>query len=234
MAKKKTKPVRKKSKASAPPDAATKRRAMRIYCKLEELYPDATCALTHSNPFQLLVATILSAQCTDKRVNMVTPALFKQYPDAAAMAKAKPGDLEELIKTTGFFRNKAKSIKGASQKIAGEFNDEVPHSMDELLTLPGVARKTANVVLGNAFNINVGIVVDTHIGRLSQRMGFTEHKDPKKIEQDLMRLFPQKSWTMLAHLLIFHGRAICSARKPQCEQCTLKKMCPQVGIETPP
>jgi len=210
--------------------AADKQRARRIYNQLHKLYPDAACALRHDNPFQLLVSTILSAQCTDVRVNMVTPALFGKYPDAAAMANAKISDLEELVHTTGFFRNKAKSLKGAAQAITDQHGGEVPDSMDELLKLPGVARKTANVVLGNAFGINVGVVVDTHVARLSQRLGMTEHKDPKKIEPDLMKLFAQDTWAMLSHLLIFHGRQVCNARKPKCDQCKLARVCPRVGV----
>lgn len=212
------------------PDAELKRRAGRIYRQLEKSYPDATCALTHDSPFELLVATILSAQCTDKRVNMVTPSLFKKYPNPRKMAAAKPESLEQLIRSTGFFRNKAKSIKGASQVIIDDFDGDVPNAMEKLLTLPGVARKTANVVLGNAFNINVGVVVDTHVSRLSQRLGLTSQKDAVKIERDLMALFAAPKWTMLAHLLIHHGRAICAARKPDCEVCALAKDCLKVGV----
>lgn len=211
--------------------AADRRRAQTIYEALAKLYPSAHCALTHRNPFELLVATILSAQCTDERVNMVTPELFKQYPTPQAMAKAKPDDLETLIRSTGFYRNKAKSIRGAALAITQEHAGEVPDTMDELLTLPGVARKTANVVLGNAFGKNEGMVVDTHIGRLSHRLGFTKQTDPKKIEQDLMALFPQDQWTMLAHLLIFHGRQVCKARKPMCSECALYDHCPRVGVK---
>jgi len=213
------------------PTASDKRRAKRLYDKLLGLYPDAECALTHRNPYELLIATILSAQCTDKRVNMVTPTLFKKYPTPMKMAGGEQDDVEELIRTTGFFRNKAKSLLGASRKIVDEFDGQVPNNMDDLLTLPGVARKTANVVLGNAFDINVGVVVDTHIGRLSRRLGFSGHNDPNKVERDLMALFPQKTWTMLAHLLIHHGRAVCSARKPRCSECELAKACPRIGVE---
>ena len=222
MSKKKNPPKPK----TEPPDPELKRRAGRIRRKLLKLYPDAQCALEHRDPFQLLAATILSAQCTDKRVNIVTPVLFKKYPTPQAMAQAKPADLERIIRTTGFFRNKSKSLKGASQSIVNDHNGSVPDTMDKLLTLPGVARKTANVVLGNAFGKNVGVVVDTHVGRLSQRMGLTKHKDPVKIERDLMPLFPRKSWALLAHLLIHHGRAICTARNPACETCPLAKDCP--------
>ncbi len=205
--------------------------AAEIYQRLLGLYPDAHCALNHRNAFELLAATILSAQCTDVRVNMVTPALFKKYPDARAMAAADPAELEALIHSTGFYRNKTKSLLGMSRLIAEKFDDQVPQTMDELLELPGVARKTANVVLGNAFNKNEGVVVDTHIQRLSRRMGLTKHDQPTKIEADLMKLFPRECWTMLAHLLIFHGRQVCAARKPACERCTLADLCPKVGVK---
>ena len=211
-------------------DQSVRARARRIYDRLLETYPDADCALTHDGPWQLLIATILSAQCTDVRVNMTTPDLFKAYPTPKALADAKPADVEKLIKSTGFYRNKAKSIQGASHAIAQEYGNKVPQSMEELLTLPGVARKTANVVLGNAFDINLGVVVDTHVARLSHRLEFTKHKDVKKIERDLMALFPQKKWTMLAHLLIHHGRALCKARGPICSQCPLNRTCNQVGV----
>jgi len=218
-------------KPTATPDPAQKRKAARLYKKLDELYPDAECALIHKNPFELLVATILSAQCTDVRVNIVTPPLFKAYPTPKKMAAAKITHLETLVKTTGFFRNKAKNIKGAAMAIEQEYGGRVPETMDELLTLPGVARKTANVVLGNAFNKNIGVVVDTHVGRLSVRLGWTQAKDPKKVERDLMALFPNKHWTQLSHLLIHHGRGPCKARSPKCDSCPLLKSCPQVGIE---
>jgi endonuclease-3 len=208
----------------------TKRRAGRIYRKLAKEYPDATCALEHRNPFELLIATILSAQCTDKRVNMVTPDLFKKYPTPFKMAEAKREDIEKLIQSTGFYRNKTKSIRGAAMGIVDDHDGDVPRTMDELLKLPGVARKTANVVLGNAFGINEGVVVDTHIRRLSNRMALTAQSDPKKIEQDLIPLFPRKNWTMLAHLLIWHGRAVCDARKPLCDDCCVAKNCPRIGV----
>lgn len=208
----------------------TKKRAGKLYRAMEKLYPEAHCALIHKNAFELLIATILSAQCTDKRVNIVTPPLFKKYPNAQSMANATPADLEKLVRSTGFFRNKAKSIKGASEAITHEHKGQVPDTMNELLKLPGVARKTANVVLGNAYGINEGVVVDTHVGRLSNRMGLTSQKDPKKIELDLIPLFPRKNWTLLSHLLIWHGREICSARKPLCDQCKLAKDCPQIGV----
>ena len=208
-----------------------KRRAQRIYRTLQKTYPDARTALHHRNAFELLVATILSAQCTDQRVNMVTPELFRQYPDAPALADAEPTDVERLVKTTGFYRNKTKSIQGAARTLVERHGGEVPDTMEELLELPGVARKTANVVLGNAFNKSVGVVVDTHVARLSKRLGFTEHTDPKKIERDLMALFPRKQWTALSHLLIFHGRSICKARGPECSRCPVNKDCPQVGVD---
>lgn len=220
---------RSKSRVQPPPDQ--RRRARRIYRTLQRLYPDAHCALIHRDAWELLVATVLSAQCTDKRVNLVTPALFEAYPTPAAMAEARLATLEKLVRTTGFFRNKAKSIKGAAVAVVDEFGGKVPDTMDELLTLPGVARKTANVVLGNAFGKNVGVVVDTHIGRLSRRLGFTTHDDPKKVELDLMPLFPRKDWTLLAHLLISHGRAVCAARNPRCAECQLRKDCPRVGVD---
>lgn len=223
-------PMEKKALSKTKVDPSLKRRAARVYTKLEELYPDAHCALDHKSPFQLLVATILSAQCTDVRVNIVTPALFKAYPTPGKMAEAKITHLEELVKTTGFFRNKAKNIKGASMTIVQDHGGKVPETMEELLKLPGVARKTANVVLGNAFGKNIGVVVDTHVGRLSVRLGWTKQKDPKKVELDLMGVFPQKNWTMLSHLLIHHGRGPCKARNPKCEDCALLKSCPQVGI----
>lgn len=221
----------KQSKSTSKPDPALKRRAANVYKKLEALYPDAHCALDHKDPFELLVATILSAQCTDVRVNRVTPALFKAYPTPERMAKAKMTHLEELIKTTGFFRNKAKSIKGAALAIVQDHGGDVPDEMEDLLKLPGVARKTANVVLGNAYDKNEGVVVDTHVGRLSVRLGWTKQKDPKKVELELMALFPQKNWCMLSHLLIHHGRGPCKARNPKCEACKLLRSCPQVGVE---
>lgn len=220
-----------KRNASSSPTASEKARARRIYKKLEDLYPQAKCALLHEDAWQLLVATILSAQCTDARVNMTTPALFERYPTVQDMAEAKLPDLEKLIKSTGFYRNKAKNIKASAIAIVEDHDGQVPDTMDELLELPGVARKTANVVLGNAFGKNIGVVVDTHVQRLSQRLGFTEHKDPKKIERDLMALFAQKTWTDLSHLLIHHGRAVCNARKPDCENCSLQRSCPQIGVK---
>ena len=195
-----------------------------------EVYPSAHCELDYKNPLQLLIATILSAQCTDKRVNMVTPALFKKYPKAIDYAKAAPRELENAIKSTGFFRNKTKSIRAATSTIARKFGGRVPETMDELRELPGVGRKTANVVLGNAFGKNEGIVVDTHVARLSQRLGLTKHKDPEKIERDLMKLVPREHWTNWSHCLIWHGRRRCFARKPDCSQCEILRLCPSGKI----
>jgi endonuclease-3 len=192
--------------------------------------PDAHCALDHRNAYQLLVATILSAQCTDKRVNMVTPGLFKHYPNAAALANAKPEELEEEIKSTGFFRNKTKSLLGMATALVEQHGGDVPDSMEELTTLPGVGRKTANVILGNAFNKNLGIVVDTHVTRLSNRLGLTRETDAVRIEEDLMPLFPTEQWTMVSHLLIEHGREICIARAPKCEVCRLNDICPSSRV----
>jgi endonuclease III len=205
-------------------------RARAIYQLLLKQYPDAHCALNHRNAFELLVATILSAQCTDVRVNMVTPELFAKYPDAPAFAAAPPGELEQAIRSTGFYRNKAKALGGAGRLLVEKFGGQVPGDMEALLQLPGVARKTANVVLGNAFGKNEGVVVDTHVSRLAQRLGLSRQTDPAKIERDLMALFPREDWTMLAHLLIFHGRQVCAARKPACERCPLGHICPKVGV----
>lgn len=207
-------------------------RARQISRRLGRLYPDAHCALQFENPLQLLIATILSAQCTDRRVNMVTPALFRQFPDAAAFAEAKPRELEKAIASTGFFRNKARNIIGCCQRIMAEHGGQIPRTLDELVQLPGVGRKTANVLLGNAFGVP-GITVDTHMGRLSRRMGLTVHTDPEKVERDLMRLIPRLEWTMFSHRMIFHGRQVCHARKPDCAGCTLAQVCPKIGVETP-
>jgi endonuclease-3 len=204
----------------------TPERAAEIYKRLAEHYPEAHCALDYKTPFQLLVATILSAQCTDKRVNMVTPALFKRYRTPAAMSEAKPEELEDMIKSTGFFRNKTKSLLAMSRAVAEQHGGRVPDTMEDLVELPGVGRKTANVVLGNAFDKNEGMVVDTHVGRVSARLGLTKETDPVKVEQDLMKLFPREQWTMLAHLFIEHGRQICDARRPKCEVCFLNDICP--------
>jgi len=191
-----------------------------------EIYPDAHTELNFRNPLELLIATILSAQCTDKRVNMVTPALFKKYRTAAEYANAPQAELENAIKSTGFFRNKTKSIRAATSTIAKKFGGKVPDSMEELRELPGVGRKTANVVLGNAFGKNEGIVVDTHVARLSQRLGLTKQKDPEKIERDLMKLVPREHWTDWSHWLIWHGRRRCYARKPDCSNCEIFRLCP--------
>ena len=193
---------------------------------LPQVYPSAHCELDFRNPLQLLIATILSAQCTDKRVNMVTPALFKKYPRARDYAAAPPAELEKAIKSTGFFRNKTKSIRGATAAIAEKFGGRVPDTMEQLRELPGVGRKTANVVLGNAFHKDEGIVVDTHVVRLSQRLGLTKQTDPEKIETDLMKLVPREHWTNWSHWLIWHGRRRCFARKPDCRRCELLQLCP--------
>lgn len=198
--------------------------------RLQEAYPNATCALNHNNAFELLVATILSAQCTDERVNKVTPVLFARFPTPLAMAEADAAELEELIRSTGFFRNKAKNIQGAARRIVAEYGGEVPRNMAELLTLPGVARKTANVVLGTAFGIADGVVVDTHVKRLANRLGLTGHDDPDKIEKDLMALVPREDWVEFAHALILHGRQVCDARKPRCAICTLSQLCPSAQL----
>lgn len=219
-------PSGKKAEAAAD----LKKRAGTIYKKLDKLYPMAKTALDHDNAYELLVATILSAQCTDERVNKTTPALFAKYPDPPTLAKSKQQDVEKIIHSCGFYRAKAKNIRGAAQKIVDDFGGKVPDTMDELLTLPGVARKTANCVLGNCFGKNEGVVVDTHVKRLSFRMGFTKHTDPVKIEKDLMAIFPQKNWTLLSHLLIYHGRRVCMARNPQCETCPINSLCPKLGV----
>ena len=201
------------------------RRVAKILAKLDEAYPNATCELKHENAFQLLVSTILSAQCTDVRVNQVTGTLYKKYPNAEAFAHANPKELEQEIRPTGFFRNKTKSVMGASKSILEKFGGQVPRTMEEILTLPGVARKTANVVLGTAFGITSGIVVDTHVLRLSHRLDLTRNEDPKKIEQDLMQVVPPEKWVLFSHQLIWHGRKVCQARKPRCAECNLESLC---------
>ncbi len=205
-------------------------RAAEVYDLLAEEYPDAHCELDFENPFQLAVATILSAQTTDVRVNMVTPELFRRFPDAKALAGARQEEVEEIVRTTGFYRNKAKNIIGFARGLLEEHDGVVPRTIESLSALPGVGRKTANVVLGNAFGINEGMVVDTHIKRLSTLLGFTKEKTPEKIEQDLMAIFPSERWTMLAHLLIWHGRRVCDARKPRCEACTISHLCPSSRV----
>ena len=204
--------------------------AREVFSRLRRAHPDAHCELDFKTPLQLVVATILSAQCTDKRVNMVTPLLFRMFPTAASLADAPPDKVEEIIKSTGFFRNKTKSLIGLGKALVERHGGEVPDSMDALVKLPGVGRKTANVVLGNAFSKNDGIVVDTHVARVSHRLGLTREKDPVKIEQDLMPLFPSDDWALLSHLLIFHGRRVCEARRPKCEICVLNDICPSSTV----
>jgi endonuclease-3 len=208
-----------------------KAQAARVIRRLKADYPDATCALENETPFELLVATILSAQCTDERVNMVTPELFRRWPTAEAMAGAPTGELEKVIQSTGFFRNKAKNIKAASQAIVDLHDGHVPQDMDQMVALPGVGRKTANVVLGTAFGMATGIVVDTHVTRLSRRLGLTSHTDAGKIEQDLLQVVPRNEWVNFAHRLIHHGRQICTARKPKCPLCSMNSFCPKIGVE---
>jgi endonuclease III len=207
-----------------------KARATEVFARLKRAYPDAHCELDHETPLQLLMATILSAQCTDKRVNMVTPSLFKRFPTAQALADARQEELEEMIKSTGFFRNKAKSLIGLGKALVERHGGAVPDSMETLVKLPGVGRKTANVILGNAFGKNEGVVVDTHVGRLSLRLGLTRETDPVKVERELMPLVPREDWTMLAHVLVFHGRRICYARTPKCEICVLSEICPSSTV----
>lgn len=209
---------------------ARKARALEVIARLKAEYPDARCSLDHADPYQLLVATILSAQCTDERVNQVTPALFGRYPSAEELAGAEPAELEALIHSTGFFRNKAKSLVGMATAVAEQHGGVVPASMDELTALPGVGRKTANVVLGNAFGRNEGVVVDTHVTRVSQRLGFTRAQDAVTIEQDLVKLLPREEWTLFSHLLIYHGRAVCKAPTPRCEVCVLADICPSSRV----
>lgn len=206
--------------------SAKKQRALEILVRLKRLYPVAPCTLNYETPVQLLVATILSAQCTDERVNQVTPALFRRFPDAAALAKADLEELENLVRSTGFYRSKAKNIQAACRLIVTEFGGMVPKRMEQLLQLPGVARKTANVVLAHAYGINVGVTVDTHVKRLSYRLGLTEHTDPIRIERDLMPLLPPEEWENWSIRLIYHGRAICKARNPACHACILAEVCP--------
>jgi endonuclease III len=210
--------------------SAKEQRAIEIMIRLKRLYPEAPCTLNYETPVQLLVATILSAQCTDERVNQVTPELFRRFPDAASLAKANPEELETLIRSTGFYRNKAKNIQGACRMIMAEFGGEVPKRMEELLKLPGVARKTANVVLAHAYDIHQGVTVDTHVKRLSNRLGLTEHTDPIRIERDLMRLLPQADWENWSIRLVYHGRAVCQARKPLCAACALADLCPSADL----
>ena len=209
--------------------ASKQQRSLEILIRLKQLYPDAGCTLNYETPVQLLVATILSAQCTDERVNRVTPELFRRFPDAGAIANIDLEVLENLVRSTGFYRNKAKNIQAACRMIVNEFGGEVPQQMEKLLKLPGVARKTANVVLANAYGINQGVTVDTHVKRLTKRLGLTEYTDPIRIERDLIRLLPQEDWENWSIRLIYHGRAICQARKPNCEACLLADLCPTSG-----
>ena len=222
---KKAVPKRKKKRG-----AELKAHALEVLSRLRKEYPDAHCELDFETPLQLLIATSLSAQCTDKRVNMVTPELFRSFPDAESLSTADPEKLEELVRSTGFFRNKTKSLLGMSAAVAQRHGGNIPSTMDELVKLPGVGRKTANVVLGNAFNLNEGVVVDTHVGRLSIRLGFTNETDPVKVEQVLMSLIPRDDWTLVSHLLIFHGRRVCIARVPRCESCVLADVCPSARV----
>lgn len=205
--------------------------AAEVMRRLHQEYPDAHCELDYENPLQLLIATILSAQCTDVRVNMVTQTLFQKYFSPEDYLKVPLEELEQDIHSTGFYRNKARNIRGACQKILDDFHGEVPQTMEELLTLPGVARKTGNVVLGNAFHKSCGVVVDTHIKRVSFRLGMTRETDPKKVEQDLMKLIPQEDWTFAGHVIIWHGRRVCFARKPDCGNCALNDICPKCGVK---
>jgi endonuclease III len=218
--------VKRRAKKLAP----VKQRAPVVFERLHEAYPDAHCALDFRNPYELLVATILSAQCTDKRVNLTTPALFARYPTPQTLAAAKPEELEQMIKSTGFFRSKTKSLIGMATAVSDRHGGAVPDTMEELVTLPGVGRKTANVILGNAYGRNDGVVVDTHVTRLSERLGFSRQTDAVKIEQDLVKLFPREHWTLLAHLLIEHGRQVCVARTPKCEQCVVNDLCPSSRV----
>ncbi len=212
------------------PSADSKVQARQVVGGLKRLYPQAVCALVHQNPFQLLVATILSAQCTDTRVNQVTPALFQRFPDPSSMAACEQGDLEELIRSTGFFRAKARNIKTMARHLCDEFDGEVPRDVETLTELAGVGRKTANVVLGTAFGIATGVVVDTHVKRLAWRLGLTTHKLPTQIERDLMAAVTRSEWVNLSHRLIHHGRQVCVASKPRCSQCGLEPICPRIGV----
>lgn len=209
-----------------------KERTRKIIRALKRAYPNAKCSLNHSSPFELLIATILSAQCTDERVNIVTADLFRKYRQPEDYLKVPPRELEKDIRTTGFFRNKTKSIQGTARALTEDYGGKVPQTMDELLELPGVARKTANVVLGNAFDIKAGVVVDTHVSRLSHRLGFSTEKTAEKIEQDLIGLVPRKDWVIFPHLMIYHGRKVCKARNPLCSECVIEKFCPSSFLKT--
>jgi endonuclease-3 len=226
------KPPKSRSAGKSAADVTDRKvQAARVIRRLKADYRDATCALENETPFELLVATILSAQCTDERVNMVTPELFRRWPTAEAMSVAPIRELEKVIQSTGFFRNKAKNIKAASQAIVDQHSGEVPQDIEQMVALPGVGRKTANVVLGTAFGMATGVVVDTHVTRLSRRLGLTRHTDAGKIEQDLMQIVPQAEWVNFAHRLIHHGRQICTARKPKCPLCSMNTFCPKIGVE---
>lgn len=214
--------------------SAKKQRALEILIRLKRLYPDAPCTLDYETPVQLMVATILSAQCTDARVNLVTPELFRRFPDAAALAGADVAELENLVRSTGFYRNKAKNIQAACQMIMTEFGGQVPRMMEDLLRLPGVARKTANVVSAHAYGVNLGVTVDTHVKRLTYRLGLTKNTDPVKIERDLMKLIPQPDWENWSIRIIYHGRAVCMARNPQCDRCELADLCPSANLSEKP
>jgi endonuclease-3 len=213
--------------------SARSSRAKTLVQRLREAYPDAHCSLDFASPFQLVIATILSAQCTDKRVNMVTPELFRRWPDAPALAGAKQRDLEAVIRSTGFFRAKAKSLLGCARALVDRHGGEVPHTIEELVRLPGVGRKTANVVLGTAFGIASGVVVDTHVGRISRRLGLTRAADAVRAERDLVRVVPRENWIEFSHWLIEHGRGVCSARRPICDDCSLLDLCPRVSVKLP-
>ena len=209
---------------------ARRERAGEVYDLLLETYPDAHCELHHSNAYELTAATILSAQCTDVRVNMVTPDLFREYPTPAELAGARQEDVEEIVRSTGFYRNKARNLIGMGEAVVERHGGEIPRTMAELVKLPGVGRKTANVVLGNAFGIDEGVVVDTHVKRIAGRLRFTRQTDPVKVERDLMDIFPRERWTLLSHLLIFHGRSLCPARKPRCAECPVAHLCPSATV----
>ena len=223
------------ARRTAPPaaDAQTRRRARRVAKVLAETYPAAVCALHHQSPYQLLVATILSAQCTDKRVNMVTPEFFRKYPTPARLAAADQQDVEQIIQSTGFFRSKATNLRGMAKAVTENFGGRIPDNLDDLVSLPGVGRKTANVVLGTAFGIPSGVVVDTHVRRLAYRLGLTTSRNPDVIERDLMAVLPPKEWIDFSHRLIHHGRQLCTARNPKCLECPLLKLCPRVGLPPP-
>jgi endonuclease-3 len=216
-----------------PPVGDLKSQSRRVCAGLKRAYPEATCALTHADPYQLLVATILSAQCTDVRVNMVTPELFRRFPDPPHLAKAEPAEVEDLIRSTGFFRAKTRSLLAMAKQVVERHDGKIPRDLEALTALSGVGRKTANVVLGTAFGIASGIVVDTHVKRLARRLGLTSQVTPERIERELMEVIPRRQWVDLSHRLIHHGRRVCLARRPRCEVCSLKSICPKVGVAVP-